>query len=331
MELLAMEAPPHQVNPGPPIGPLVRSAIALVTLPSIAIIGWIMPIKEEYPPTPLLPWLQAILRRSSLVPQHGRHSPHTFDLANLSVRSDYQGGDTVHVGNGQGLSISHTGSSTLHTPSSSFHLQNIIRCPSVSSNLLSVQKFSKDNYCYFCFEANGFIVKDKTSGRTLFCGQIENGLYPFHMSKHHINKTGPTALFSPLVSTSTWHSRLGHPSSTTVRGILSRFDLPHSGHSISICSSCQLGKSKKLPFSSSSFLTTKPLEIIHSDVWGPAPIPSISGFNYYIIFIDDFSRYSWLFPLTHRSNAYDVFVKFTKLTELDQKIKICRSDGEENF
>nr|CAD1839779.1 unnamed protein product [Ananas comosus var. bracteatus] len=50
----------------------------------------------------------------------------TSDLSNLTIRTDYQGSDKISVGNGQGLRILHTGSSTFHTSSQPFHLNNLL-------------------------------------------------------------------------------------------------------------------------------------------------------------------------------------------------------------
>ena len=77
----------------------------------------------------------------------------------------------------------------------------------------------------------------------------------------------------------------------------------------------------------------KPLQLVRTDVWGPAPIPSISGFRYYVLFVDDFSRYSWLYPLYNKSDVYDVFISFKTKVEnlLEHKIKILRSDGGGEF
>lgn len=80
----------------------------------------------------------------------------TNDLNNLSIQMNYHGRDQVAVGNGQGLQITHTGSSVLHTPSSSFKFSKILHVPSITSNLLSVNWFTKDNDCPFIFDPNGF-------------------------------------------------------------------------------------------------------------------------------------------------------------------------------
>ena len=71
-------------------------------------------------------------------------------------------------------------------------------------------------------------------------------------------------------------------------------------------------KSHKLPFVSSSRTSSFPLEIIHSDVWGPAPILSNQGFLYYVIFIDNFSKFTWIFPMKRKSDLFDIFCRFQK-------------------
>ena len=63
------------------------------------------------------------------------------------------------------------------------------------------------------------------------------------------------------------------------------------------CDACRTSKSHKLPFSIYVHKSTKPLELIHSNVWGPTPILSHFGFSNYVLFIDEFSKYTWLFPL----------------------------------
>lgn len=173
-------------------------------------------------------------------------------------------------------------------------------------------------------------VKDKRSGKILFQGQTKCGLYPVHPTTNHINKNGPSAFHGEHVPSSIWHSRFGHPSSTVLQHLLSKCGLSQVGSSsAAVCASCQQGKSKKLPFPTSTSRASRPLERVHSDVWGPSPISSISGFRFYVLFVDDFSRYCWLYPLCSKSEVYNVFISFKAQVEnlLDNKIKILRSDG----
>ena len=60
------------------------------------------------------------------------------------------------------------------------------------------------------------------------------------------------------------------------------------------CVSCQLGKQPTLPFDNSESIFGI-FDLIHYDVWEPSPINSIGGSRYFVVFVDDYSRYSWIF------------------------------------
>lgn len=108
-------------------------------------------------------------------------------------------------------------------------------------------------------------------------------------------------------------------------------DNPHLHISCSSfdCITCKSCKGHKLPFEHSHNKKLAPLELIHSDVWGPSPVTSIQGFHYYVTFIDDCSHFTWLFPLKQKSEVSNVFINFKKLIEnqFNYKIRILRTDG----
>ena len=81
------------------------------------------------------------------------------------------------------------------------------------------------------------------------------------------------------------------------------------------CKHCLSGKMHKLTFYKSFFLASKPLELVHSDVWGLAPIISTNDFRYYLVFIDEFSKFTWVYLLKNKSNALDVFKYFKAYIE----------------
>lgn len=87
--------------------------------------------------------------------------------------------DQLHVGNGKGLPISHTGSTSITTPTSSFQLSNILHVPSISKPLLSVQKFAQENNVFFEFHPSHFLIKDKVTQAPLLSGLSKNGLIRF--------------------------------------------------------------------------------------------------------------------------------------------------------
>jgi len=97
----------------------------------------------------------------------------------------------------------------------------------------------------------------------------------------------------------------------------------------SICTLCLEGKFTKLPFVFPTTKSTHPLEILHSDVWGPALLLSYEGYRYYVTFIDECTRFTWIFPLSNKSEVFALFVKFHAFlcTQFSAKVKILQSDG----
>lgn len=82
---------------------------------------------------------------------------------------------------------------------------------------------------------------------------------------------------------------------------------------MSPCSSCRLGKLSRMSLVSKEHTSQKPFDIVFSDVWGPAPVQSSLGHRYFVLFIDDFTRFTWVYFLKNKSEVYDVFIQFEKL------------------
>ena len=76
----------------------------------------------------------------------------------------------------------------------------------------------------------------------------------------------------------------------------------------------------------STSVSTKPLQLIFCDVWGPAP-HSIGRHTYYVSFIDDYGKFSWIYLLKRRSDVFQVFQNFQALVErkFDSKIIVVQS------
>ena len=127
-----------------------------------------------------------------------------------------------------------------------------------------------------------------------------------------------------------WHYRLGHPNLSVLRNTLLSCNQLNINKNIfpSFCNACQYGKQAKQSFKSIETKTSTALELIHSDLWGPTPIPSTHGHKYYISFVDERTRYTWLFPLTAKSQALNTFIVFKTQIEkqLNLKIKALQTD-----
>jgi hypothetical protein len=257
-------------------------------------------------------------------PDTGATNHATPDSSLMTSATSYDGPETLRVGNGTGLPIVNVGSASLATDSMSFKLHDVLHVPGLSSSLLSVQRFAKDNNVFFEFHPLCFYVKDILTKKVLFKGHASGGLYTWPAS------SASPAAFVAARSSYVWHMRLGHPHSRVLRKILASSSVGtfNSSDLPNVCSSCQLGKSSRFPLSRVETTSTHPLELIYSDIWGPAPLLSASGFKYFVLFVDDYTRYMWYYPMRAKSDLYAIFDKFRSLVErsFSRKIISFQSD-----
>ena len=211
----------------------------------------------------------------------------------------YQGPDQLHIGNGEGLKIHSLGSNIITSSYYPLKLNSIFYVPKIKRNLLSVQKLTSDNNVFCEFHSSYCLVKDKTTNRILLQGTLRNGLYYIEL----VNNKAATFLGV--------NNRLGHPQFKILKHTIEKFGLPTTQLPKSyICESCCLSKAHKLPFSASSQTSNKPLELVHSNLWGPAPVTSHFSFQYYVIFIDDYNKFTWFYPLKRKSDVLETFIAF---------------------
>lgn len=98
-----------------------------------------------------------------------------------------------------------------------------------------------------------------------------------------------------------------------------------------LCHACQLGKHVRLPFYDSQTYTIRPFQLLHCDLW-TSPVPSTSGFCYYLIVVDDFSHYFWSFSLRKKSDVYATLIAFHAYVHTQFNLPIlaiqCDNGGE---
>ena len=129
-------------------------------------------------------------------------------------------------------------------------------------------------------------------------------------------------------SSSLWHKRLGHISKRRIErvvsdGILDSLDFAD----FEICTSCIKGKQTNTRRYGVKRVTYV-LQLIHTDICGPFPTVSRNGQQYFITFIDDFSRYGYLYLIHEKSQSLEVFKSFKVEVEnqLNKRIKNVGSD-----
>jgi hypothetical protein len=133
-----------------------------------------------------------------------------------------------------------------------------------------------------------------------------------------------------------WHQRLGHIGEKGLRTL-------HGKGMVGGMSNCTLdfdfcehfiyGKHNQVRFPSGATRAKGILELIHNDVFGPVPVPSLGKSVYYVSFIDDFSRNTWIYFLRKKSEVFDKFKEFKALVEnqTEKKIKVLRTDNGGEF
>ena len=110
--------------------------------------------------------------------------------------------------------------------------------------------------------------------------------------------------------------------------------LPCINHPNQLCEGCLLRKQFRNSFPKKSYSRAKkPLEFIHTDVCGPITPSSLGKNNYFLLFIDDVSRKTWVYFLKQKSEVFEAFKRFkaTMENERGRKIKAIRSDRGGEF
>ncbi|CAI7809427.1 unnamed protein product, partial [Closterium sp. NIES-54] len=121
-----------------------------------------------------------------------------------------------------------------------------------------------------------------------------------------------------------WHHRLGHPSLPRLRGMASRVlvsGLPRSLPPLPLgptptCVPCVEGRQRAAPHSSTFPPTEAPLQTLHMDVWGPARVRGQGHQRYFLLVVDDFSRYTTVFPLRSKGDVTEVLIDWIRAARL---------------
>ncbi|CAI7854340.1 unnamed protein product [Closterium sp. NIES-53] len=121
-----------------------------------------------------------------------------------------------------------------------------------------------------------------------------------------------------------WHHRLGHPSLPRLRGMASRVlvsGLPRSLPPLPpgpapTCVPCVEGRQRAAPHSSEFPPTEAPLQTLHMDVWGPARVHGQGHERYFLLVVDDYSRYTMVFPLRSKGDVAEVLIDWIRAARL---------------
>jgi hypothetical protein len=197
-------------------------------------------------------------------------------------------------------------------------LKDCLLVPKLCTNLISVSQLTE----------NGLDVQFTESGATILRDDLEE------LSLPKIRKLYPAQLLPVydkglLSLAELWHRRLVHVSDRTRKCIAHQ---KHVNGDVGRCEACELGKSRKNHFSRSTSWSEEILALLHVDLAGPFD-ESIKDGRYFMVIVDDHSRYYEIYILKHKSEALAYMKRFTQLhkTRTGKKVKCIRSDNGGEF
>ena len=223
-----------------------------------------------------------------------------------------KGQRSLKFGNGEYVSVMAVGLVELCFNNKTLCLSDCLFVPDFKRNLVSVS----------CFVEHGLTVQFNSSisiksNNAFICsGLLINGIYfltPMSYSINAIENTDDEQF--PLskkrkVSNETymWHLRLGHINSSRIHGLVKSGILNSLiFEAIPVCESCLEGKMTKRPFKAKGNRATIQLELVHTDVCGPMSVQARGGYEYFITFTNDYSRYGYVYLMRHKSEAFYKF------------------------
>ena len=197
-------------------------------------------------------------------------------------------------------------------------LSNVLHVPELGYQLLSVTTLDKSGLKISFFSGRCEI---KQNDSLLATGSMIRNLYRLDS----VSNISSQALVSRNMEL--WHRRLAHISPAVIsdmstRSIVQGIDEIKNTENYQ-CSHCLTGKGHRSPIpKKSSSRTSHLLELVHSDVSGPLEVPSMGGSRYFVTFIDDFSKWTFVYCMKQKSETFLCFKKFHKLAERHTGLKI---------
>jgi len=203
--------------------------------------------------------------------------------------------------------------------------QEALYVEGLKANLLNISQFY-DNDLVVQFSKKECNIFD-SSGRWLMGGErIADNCYGF------AGLTADPQIFcnkATIDDSELWHQRLGHlnfsdmlkiASKDVVKG-LPKMEKTGKG----VCGACQLGKQTRAAHKKTSGIrTSRNLELLHMDLMGPTRTASLGGKRYFLVIVDDFSRFSWAIPIREKSDAFYVAQHLFKKIQVERNCQIMR-------
>ena len=234
----------------------------------------------------------------------------------------------MELGNGKKCKVLGKGTIGKHP---NLTIENVDFVEGLTHNLISIGQLCSIGYKVLFVDNE---VHLRLNDNILYKGTSLHNIYSFNLD----NSNNLKCLVISNESSWLWHRRLGHAGmdqisqlicSNLVRGLPTiKFEKDQ------LCDACQKGKQHRVSFPSKKVVSTsRPLELLHLDLFGPTQVASLGGMRYCLVIVDDFSRYSWVYFLALKSETFQIFRGFVQKVENENSLKVIkiRSDHGGEF
>ena len=241
----------------------------------------------------------------------------------------------VRFGDGSKVEICGIGAVTIAGKNQDHRvLTEVYYIPSLRCNIVSLGQLEEAG-CRVEIDHGVMQVFERSQGNlnVLIRAERKRRLYVMQ-----VNLTVPVCLLTKMDETAwLWHARYGHLNFRSLRdlGVKEMVEgIPLIQRGEQVCDGCALGKHHRAPFPrQSAYRADKGLELVHGDLCGPISPATPGGKLYFLLIVDDFSRYMWLDLLKSKDEAFASFKKIVAAAESEsgKRLKAFRTDRGGEF
>ena len=189
-------------------------------------------------------------------------------------------------------------------------LHDCLFVPDSRKNLISVSKLCNDSYLVYFNNTYVSIMKEN---KVVTCDTLVNNLYHIDCVVIQVDNVEKSLKRKePSINqTQLWHLRFGHINLKRIQRLVSCGSLATlTLEQLPLCQNCIQGKMTERSFTAKGVRAQGCLDLIHSDVCGPFSVHARGGYEYFITFTDDYSRYGYVYLMKKKSEALDIFKEF---------------------
>ena len=241
---------------------------------------------------------------------------------------------SVRFGDGSHIEIHGVGSVVIQDRHQQHKvLTDVYYIPKLKSNIVSLGQLEEKGF-KVVLEDGKLCVFDQERALLISAPRTVNRLYTVKFGL-----VPPVCLLAKFDDAAwRWHARFGHLNFRALRDLSCKsmvLGMPTVNRVEHVCDGCVLGKQHRLPFpQASNYRAEKGLQLVHADLCGHITPKTPGGCSYFLLVVDDHSRYMWVEVLKSKDQALDCFKKIVKRSEVesDNKLKALRINrGESSY